>query len=84
MLKIKGRFELPSRVKSDAYQKISQDTNWREAILTIWGRAWLYLEHTKDISSLGIQDDFIETLVTDPDLLDEIERLREIQGCPQY
>ena len=65
----------------NAYQKISQDPNWREAILTIWGRSWFYLEHTKNISVLGIHDDFIESLVTDSDLLEEIERLREIQGC---
>ena len=64
-----------------AYTLISQDTCWRESILTIWGRAWLYLEITKEISSLGINDDFLLGLVSDPDLLEEIQYLRDIQGC---
>jgi hypothetical protein len=55
---------------------------WREAILTVWGRAVLYLEATDDMPGLGIDDDAIHALVTRPELLDEIERLRTAEGCP--
>ena len=66
----------------DAYARISGDACWRDLILTVWGRAWLYLELTRDMSSLGIDDGILETLVADPALLDEIERLRTLSGCP--
>lgn len=55
---------------------------WRNAILTLWGRAWLYLEATSSMSQLGIDDDALMTLVTDADLLAEIQRLRDAAGCP--
>ena len=54
---------------------------WRRAVLTIWGRAWLYLEQTAALGALGINDDVLEGFVTDPDLLEEIERLRMAEGC---
>lgn len=66
----------------EAYARISGDACWRDLILTVWGRAWLYLELTRDMGSLGIDDDAIEALVADPVLLDEIERLRALSGCP--
>lgn len=64
-----------------AYTRISGDMCWRDAILTVWGRAWLYLEHTRGMSSLGIDDAAIEALVMDPTLLDEIQRIRTLAGC---
>jgi hypothetical protein len=54
---------------------------WRQLILTIWGRAWLYLEATESLPGLGIEDDMLMPLVMTPELLDEIERLRTAQGC---
>lgn len=66
----------------DAYARLSADACWRDAILTVWGRAWLYLELTRGMGSLGIDDDALETLVSDPILLDEIDRLRTLSGCP--
>ncbi len=54
---------------------------WREAILTVWGRAWLYLDATRDIAHLGLSDDAVMQLVMNADLLDEIGRLREASGC---
>jgi hypothetical protein len=66
----------------DAYQRISGDACWRDAILSIWGRAWLYLELTRGDARLGLDDDAIERLVADPVLLEEIERLRALSGCP--
>jgi len=55
---------------------------WRDAILTVWGRAVLYLDETEDMPGLGIDDDVLFGLVTTPALLDEIERLRTAEGCP--
>lgn len=66
----------------NAYERLSGDTCWREAILTLWGRAWLYLDLTKEIDQLGIGDDVIEPLVLQPELLEEIDLLRERHGCP--
>ena len=54
---------------------------WREAILTVWGRAWLYLDATAGMGHLGIDDDTLTTLVSDPDLLAEIQLLRDAEGC---
>ncbi len=65
----------------DAYARISGDACFRDAILTVWGRAWLFLERTRDLGALGIEDDVLETYVSDPVLLDEIERLRVLAGC---
>mgnify|MGYP001034780627 CR=1 FL=1 len=65
-----------------AYDHLAQDSCWREAILTAWGRAWIFLSATEGYSQLGLRDDFLETLVLDADLYAEIERLRELQGCP--
>jgi len=66
----------------ETYEKLSQDSCWRANILTTWGRAWFYLEATRNNSNLGINDDYIEELINTSELLDEIEYLRELQGCP--
>jgi hypothetical protein len=50
---------------------------WRRAILTLWGRAFLYLEATRDMPWLGISDGTIQELVATPELVDEIQRLRD-------
>jgi hypothetical protein len=55
---------------------------WRRAILTIWGRAWLYLEATSDMPFLGLQSAKLQGLVETPELLSEIQRLRDAEGCP--
>ncbi len=64
-----------------AYERLSSDPCWRQAILTVWGRAWFYLDLTADIQQLGIDDDTIERLVLSPELLDEIDRIRRLE-CP--
>lgn len=66
----------------EVYQRIASDRCWREATLTIWGRAWLYLDASSDDPGLGLDDDAIMSLVMDPDLLSEIARLRQAHGCP--
>jgi hypothetical protein len=65
----------------DAYAFISGNACWRNLILTVWGRAWLFLEATEDIPNLGISDDAIFSLVTSPTLLEEIQRIRDAHGC---
>ena len=62
----------------EAYTFIVNDTCWRELTLTLWGRAWLYLELTEGLPMLGINDAVIESRLT-PELVSEIERLRDIQ-----
>ncbi|MBM64792.1 MAG: hypothetical protein CMH55_00995 [Myxococcales bacterium] len=64
-----------------AHQFILGNDCYRRLILTIWGRAWLYLEATEEISQLTINGGEIETLVLDPNLLAEIEAVREAHGC---
>ncbi len=54
---------------------------WRDAILTVWGRAWLYLDATANNPKLGLDDDALEKLVKTPELLDEIEAVRVASGC---
>jgi hypothetical protein len=71
-----ARLDYPS-----AYAQLTSAC-WRNAILTVWGRAVLYLEATEGMGALGIEDDVIMGLVTSPELLDEIERLRTAEGCP--
>lgn len=64
-----------------AYDRLTTDSCWRESILTLWGRAWLYLEAARSTRQLGINADDLEELVSDPNLLDEIERVRTAHGC---
>lgn len=66
----------------DAYTAIAEDACWREATLTLWGRAWLYLEATESMSNLGINDQNIKNRL-DEDLLGEIQRLRNFNQCSQ-
>lgn len=54
---------------------------WRRVVLTVWGRAWLYLDASEGLPGLGIEDDQLLALVTDPELLEEIARLRRMEGC---
>jgi len=64
-----------------AYKLLSEDQCWRRSILTVWGRAWLYLKATEQYPSLGIDDAKLEGLATDPELLAEIQALRGFEGC---
>lgn len=63
------------------YDAVVGKACWRESILTVWGRAWLYLDATRGIESLGIDDADIEALVRDEALLEEIQRIRDAEGC---
>ncbi|HVJ94106.1 MAG TPA: hypothetical protein VM580_30160 [Labilithrix sp.] len=63
----------------EAYKLISEDSCWRQATLTIWDRGKLYLDATKDIPGLGLDDTSIEELVNTPELLAEIDALRKLE-----
>lgn len=63
----------------DAYAFLSEDSCWRQATLTVWDRAWFYLRATEGKKSLGIEDAAIEQLVNAPELLAEIDALRELE-----
>jgi hypothetical protein len=63
------------------YEGVLADACWRELILNVWGQAWLFLEATDGQRALGIDDAELEDLVKDPDLLAEIQRVRDAAGC---
>ncbi len=63
------------------YNRIINDSCWRKAVLTVWGRAWIYLDVSEGIRSLGLRDARLLELVNDPELLGEIQRVREAEGC---
>lgn len=65
-----------------AYDALSTDPCWRQAILSVWDRGLFYLEATKSITSLGIDDQTLEGLVNDPALTSEIDALRKLECSP--
>ncbi|MBK8168868.1 MAG: hypothetical protein IPK60_00820 [Sandaracinaceae bacterium] len=65
----------------DVYNFISSSACWREVILTLWGRAWLYLQHTTGHTELEINAPTFLQAVQNPVLVDEIARIRALQGC---
>ena len=71
-----ARLEYP-----DAHEALLDDACWREAILTVWGRGWMYLDATEGMGNLGIDDAAILDLVQDPELVGEIQRVRDAEGC---
>jgi hypothetical protein len=68
-----ARLEYPQ-----AYDKIAKDSCWRELTLTLWGRAWLFLDASHGLSHLGINDTQIEARLT-PELIEEIHLLRDLE-----
>lgn len=64
---------------ADAYTLLSTDSCWRQATLTVWDRAWFFLNATKGKSSLGLDDTAIEALVKDATLTAEIDALRNLE-----
>jgi hypothetical protein len=79
---IERYLQLAREQHPNAYAFLLGDACWRRTILTVWGRAWLYLDLTEDNDRLGLDDDFLIELVTAPDLLGEIQRVRIAHGCP--
>ena len=64
-----------------AYQHLltGDDGRWRRVILTQWGRAWYFLKAAETNPYLGLYDNAIMPLVKAPELLDEIQRLRDAE-----
>jgi hypothetical protein len=62
-----------------AYETLSGDACWRQATLSVWDRGWFYLEATKGIDALGLDDASIEPLVKDKALVAEIDALRKLE-----
>ncbi len=63
------------------YNALISKACWREVTLTTWGRAWMMLKASEGDASLGLDDDDLMELVTDPLLLEEIRRVRDAEGC---
>jgi len=74
------RYHLMARTKyPSAYTLLSGDACWRQATLSVWDRAWFYLDATKGMDELGLDDAAIEALVKDPTLTAEIDALRKLE-----
>ncbi len=56
----------------EAYAHLSTDPCWREATLTVWGRAWMYLEGTDGNGKLELDARAIEPLAMAPELFEEM------------
>lgn len=65
----------------DVHKYILSQQCWRQMLMTVWGRAWFYLELTKGNSKLTIDGAKILPLVMDPELLAEIDLVRQAEGC---
>ena len=68
-------------IRTTTWSLLSGDDCWRKAILTLWGRAWFYLELTESSAVAGIREDVYLAVATDPELVEEIARLRAAEGC---
>jgi hypothetical protein len=74
------RYHLVARTTyPSAYALLSGDACWRQATLSVWDRAWFYLDATKGMDELGLDDAALETLVKDPTLTAEIDALRKLE-----
>lgn len=64
------------------YDRLVGDSCWRRLTLAVWGRSERYLELTRGLDGLGSQDNvLLAELRDDPTLVQEIERLRQQDGC---
>lgn len=63
----------------DAYDALANDACWRQATLSVWDRAWFYLDATSGMDELGIDDGALEPLVKDPALTAQIDALRKLE-----
>ncbi len=64
---------------TDQYEYLFNNTKWLELILTLWGRAWLYL--STDFPGMQPDSDYLHQLVQQPEMLSEIQRIRDACGC---
>ncbi|MFZ4578432.1 MAG: hypothetical protein ACOYOB_08570 [Myxococcota bacterium] len=71
-----ARLDYPS-----VYKSLSESPCWRRTTLQLWGRGWFYLQRSVSNPQLNLKGKFLRGLVQDPALLDEIARLRQLEGC---
>jgi hypothetical protein len=64
---------------ADVYTFLSTDSAWRQITLSVWDRAWFYLNATEGKDALGQNDTAIEPLVKDTSLSAEIDSLRKLE-----
>ena len=64
---------------SNVYEQLLGSTCWQEMILSVWGRAWLFLDATAALASNDDRE--IQSFIEDPTLLEEIDRIRVLSGC---
>ena len=63
----------------EAYAAISDDECWRQATLSVWDRAWFYLDAAKGEDNLQLDADALTDLVKDASLTSEIDALRKLE-----
>jgi hypothetical protein len=66
------------------YDHIANDTCWRQALLSQWGRVVRYWDETNKANVNKLWDEEaakVDVLLKNPVLLAEIENLRVIDGC---
>ncbi len=63
----------------DQYDYVVENEEWRKLILTLWGRAWLYLE--TGYPGQQPDTDYLTELVQQEEVLTEIQTIRDKCGC---
>jgi len=63
----------------DQYAYLLSNKKWLELILTLWGRAWMYL--CTDIAGMQPDSDYLHQLVQEQEMLSEIQRIRDACDC---
>ncbi len=63
----------------DQYQYLLNNKVWLELILTLWGRAWLYL--STNIEGMQPDSKYLHQLVQEEVVLSEIQRIRDACNC---
>lgn len=63
----------------DQYEYLFNNKVWLELILTLWGRAWLYL--STDLPGMQSDTDYLHQLVQQQEMLKEIQKIRDACDC---
>ena len=63
----------------DQYEYLFNNEAWLELILTLWGRAWLYL--STNFPGMQPDSDYLHQLVQEQEMLSEIQRIRDACDC---
>ncbi len=63
----------------EQYEYLTGNEEWRNFILTIWGRSWLYLNNT--VAGMQPDTDYLMQLIQQEEVLVEIQNIRDMCGC---